>query len=186
MSKEFKNFIVGNNIRVNIICTVVCGAFGAFFAYLFTSTPSSEDNVIFWILFAGALLGCVFCVVDAIKNALFPNKLKKNNLAERVEMDFCAAVSMANNTIRFGKEWIFIKGKRKLLEYSEIKQIYERIEIDKIKKTQKSHSVQYVDERGHDHTLCWLSLSNESRAEAMKIFKLIIDKNPNVKVGYKA
>ena len=79
--------------------------------------------------------------------------------------------------------WIFIKGSGKLLEYSEIVQIYQY--IHKTNFIEDERALKYRDSKGKERRLCRLELGDKSKDEMLQMIDIICRKNPTVKIGYR-
>ena len=117
------------------------------------------------------------------KSKKFYTDMKTRGVLLQVEADFDRAISVLKNNVRLGNNWIFVKGKERLLDYEDITQIYQY--IHKTNFVENERAIKYVDKKGKHRVLCKLALRGKSDEEVLKIIGIILSKNPNVKIGYR-
>ena len=115
--------------------------------------------------------------------ASFLKKIKAEGIYELAKKDFESAVSLVEDRVRLGKNYIFSKGKSRLLKYEDIVQVYQY--VHKTNFIENERALMYVDINGSTRKLCNLKLRGASDGDAMKMIGIIVQNNPNVKVGYR-
>ena len=98
-----------------------------------------------------------------------------------IEMDFAKAIPFVKGRVRLGRTYIFTKGSGKLVAYSDIVQVYQR--IHSTNHIENARDLIYVDINGKEQSLCTLRLRGKSDSEVRDMFTLIRSANPNVKIG---
>ena len=135
---------------------------------------------------AGLVVFLIILAVSLIPQLVAMSKMKKlsedPNLAA-MEQDFRAAQPMRKGMARFGRYWIFVKGRRAPVLYSDIRQVYQFIQ--KTNFIESARTLRYVDQKGRTRDLCKLDLRGKSDADVRQMVQMILMKNPGVKIGYK-
>ena len=133
------------------------------------------------LLFDLLLLG--LSLVPQIKVRKSIATLESSEMLRYIETDFENAIIMRNDLVRFGKAWIFIKGKQKPLAYRDIRQVYQYVHRTNF--IENERKLMYVDQNGKKGTLCKLKLRGKSDADVNRMVSIILNKNPYVKIGYR-
>lgn len=109
--------------------------------------------------------------------------MPEDSLFNLIEEEFISAIPMRKDSVRFGKNYIFIKHSGKLLKYSDIKQVYQY--IHKTNFVENERALKYIDLNGKHRKICNLLLREKSNDELSQMISIIMCKNPNVKIGYR-
>ncbi len=122
-------------------------------------------------------------LIPALRTGKFRRRLKESNMTEEAESDFNDAIAFRNGRLRMGKKWIYIKGKCRMVAYSDIRQVYQHITKRYFIETERE--LRYVDTDGRKRIMCRLELRGRSDEEVKQIVTLMLINNPTIKVGYK-
>lgn len=177
MIETFKKYTTSYRWGWKLLTVLSAGFLAAYIICFFLDTGVKPIGV---VVFPGGLL---LSLIPAWKDRKFFRSLEGGNQLEQVAADFTAAVSMRKNRIRFGRRWIFCKGKCRLVRYEDIRQIYQYVHRTNF--MEDDRALKYVDSNGKTRVLCKLELQGKSDEELHKMADLILSKNPGVKIGYK-
>ena len=177
MSKELKKYLtagVGG-------WWVLTGAAGALTVIYLVSLAAGND-----VDPMGLGVFLIILALSLIPQLVTMGKMKK--LAEdpnlpAMEQDFRMAQPMRKGKVLFGRNWIFVKGRKTPVLCGDIRQVYQFIQ--KTNFIESARTLRYVDTKGRTRDLCSLDLRGKSDEEVRQMVQLILTKNPNVKVGYK-
>ena len=177
MSKELKKYLtagVGG-------WWVLTGFAGALVVIYLISLAMGND-----VEPAGLVVFLIMLAVSLIPQLVTMGKMKK--LAEdpnlpAMEQDFRMAQPLRKGKVRFGRYWIFVKGRRAPVMYAEIRQVYQFIQRTNF--IESARTLRYVDTKGRTKDLCKLDLRGKSDAEVRQMFQMILARNPGVKIGYR-
>lgn len=177
MSKELKKFL-----KLDAYLWLIIPAVGCLLMIASTISMLVRGNfevVAPLILIVISALGTIpfFVRISTLK------KLEENPLLPQMETDFRSAFPMRKDTVRFGQYWIFSRSSKKVINYSDITRVYQN--IHKTNFIEDSRSIMFVDQNGKPRELCKLELRGKSDEEVKQIFMIILQKNPNVALGYR-
>lgn len=127
--------------------------------------------------------GLVLSLIPLWRDRQFFKKLERDRQLQAAAEDFDRAISMRKDRIRFGKNWIFMKGSIRLLRYEEIVRIYQY--VHKTNFIENQRQIKYVGTDGKTRTMCNLRLRGKSDEEVKRLIGLIYSKNPNIQIGYR-
>lgn len=137
-----------------------------------------------WVLSGVMLLGAAALLIGEVTSSVNEKKLI-SRIADSPEKniiltDFAAAESFADDHIRMGESYIFFWKMTELLRYGDIKklQYFEHHDTD----THRTEpGIAMVLANGKKRTLCSL-YCDDPRAQAQEIFRVVLDKNPDVEI----
>lgn len=123
----------------------------------------------------------------------FKRKLRhyrRKGLEETLVSDFNDAVSQYDDTLRLGKQYIFVRGTGDIVEYSKMRKLYRKLDIYVEGPRNREYLKIYYDTLFEPHSLCDLRLDQKGDEE----WKIFCDEiswrtskvkiKPNVEVQY--
>lgn len=177
MSEELKNYMFYKPIGW-IISTVVFACL--LIAFIICAIIGTGVKPIGAVVFS---LGLLASIIFWILNRKRVEKAQENlSLCQHMDADFRVAIPLKNGHIKFGEEWIFVKGLGRFIRYDEIRQVYQY--IHKTNGVEDKRALKYIDAHGKKRMLCKLKLHGESGDELLQMVSIICQKNPSVRVGY--
>ena len=178
MSEELKKYAFPPPIGW-FISTVIFG--GLLILFIISAIAGNDVELFGAFVFIG---GLVISILFALNNLNRTKKiLEDESLCLRLDMDFAKATPMRRDRVRFGDEWIFIKGNRMPVRYEEITRVYQYIHRTNF--IENERALKYVDSKGKHKKLCNLELRDKSKDEMLKMVEIICTKNPSVQLGYR-
>ncbi len=177
MSKEFKKYMTRYHIGWMILSALLGGLLLTFVGFLIFSEGAKLRGL---LVFGGLLL---LSLIPLWRSKRFFEQLAEDAMAYRIQEDFEKAESMNKDRVRFGEKWIFPKHKSKIVAYEDLKQVFVFVHI--VNWVEKSRSLEYIDEKGKEQTLCALELKQKSSAEVQRMLRKIKSHNPKVKFEYR-
>lgn len=103
---------------------------------------------------------------------------------QRILNDFANSQSLADDRIRLGSEYIFGKNMGRPISYSELRKVYPYI----VTGTGCARYLKGVTADGAEHMLCEFYVrtsQKDQHPDESYIYQVIVNKNPNVYLGYK-
>lgn len=172
-------------------------------------TQASKGNTGFLTFLGGIILiggiaslftplGIVLSLLFIIGGALMLNEARKGNsnykkflkIAEstgemqRILNDFAASQSLADDRIRLGAEYIYGKQMGRPVSYAELRKVYPHV----VTGTSCRRFLKGITADGAEHNLCDFIVrksEKEPHPDESYIYQIIVNKNPNVYLGYK-
>lgn len=175
MKTPFKKFVSAYSFRWLILPVVTAILIVAFIISAIAGNDVQYVGLIIFIaLFAVGL-------IPLIKSKKFYADIESKGMLPYIEADFEKAFPVRNN-IYLGNNWIYVKGKERLLSYADITQVYQY--IHKTNFVENERALKYVDKNGKHRVLCKIDLRGKSDEDVRKIVSFILSKNPNIKIGF--
>lgn len=177
MNKELKKFMSAYKFGWKILTFVMIALI---IAFVVSAIAGNKVNYVGLLIFVLILL---LSLIPQYCSKKFHENLANDILINRIETDFQNAIPMRKDHVRFGDEWVFIKGKELLLKYEDIHQVYQYIHRTNF--IENERALKYVNSKGKHRVLCKLALRGKSDEELKQMISIIYSKNPNVKIGYR-
>ena len=149
------------------------------------ATLGTEFGLVLSILF---IAGGIFMIYSAGQNDSEYKKYLKiaesTGELQRVLNDFANAQSLADDRIRLGSEYIFSKNLGRPVAYAELRKVYPHV----VGGTSCARYLKGVTAGGTEYMLCNFIVRHSQKdphPDESYIYQVIVDKNPNVHLGYK-
>lgn len=114
--------------------------------------------------------------VRYLRMQCFFSRLKRNGRLDAILEDFRSAKCFVNDQMRMGENYIYIKGKRKLLSYDEVCGLHQAVET--IAGKAYEYKLLYKTPTGKERELCKLDFYGNSYEDLQRI-QLIVDMKRN-------
>ena len=108
--------------------------------------------------------------------------LEKNETLSEVFGEFKNSQSILNDALRLGPEYMFGKGMGTIIKYKDISNIYQYVHKTNLVEDKREIRVEKVS--GEEIKLCKIYLNGKSDDELIILMNYILEKNPNVQIGY--
>ena len=142
-----------------------------------------KDFKIMWPLLFFAVLISYDDVLDFIRLNKTIQKYTENGMIDRIVEEFLQAESYADGNLRLGHTHIFGKRSAAVLEYKDIKKVYQYIHRRNFVESRRALHVETMD--GKVISLCRLALSGKSDEALKLILIVLLSHNPGIKLGYR-
>ncbi len=109
--------------------------------------------------------------------------IEERNFLSVLLDDFNHGGKAFNGMLILGKVFVLGKHRGAILTYSDIKNIYQK--IDYYNGIESQRTLIAVTKDNKEHTLCVLKLRGRSDDEAIQVVNYIVSMNPEITVGYK-
>ncbi len=145
-----------------------------------------KGNVVYWFSLIFFFTIFVLSRLPDFLSARFLKKIKAEGIYESAEKDFESAVSFEEDRVRLGEKYIFSRGKRRLLKYEDIVQVYCCTHIRS--RGEDSNMVMYVDVNGKENVMYNQDYTEDDECmekqidTAFQIFGIIQKRNPSVEI----
>ena len=145
-----------------------------FFAFAFSGADVKYEALpVLVIIILGSL-------IPAWRQKKFREGLE--DIKDELQQDFDNAVDFRGGKLKLGNRWMYIKGKSRIIPYSEVTQVYQHVTRTYFIETERE--LKYVDSKGRKRTLCKLELRGKSDAEVKHIVGIMWVHNNSIKIGY--
>lgn len=167
-----------------LITAIVWACFASGFVLMANALDKMEPST-FWLILlleqwpVIVLLIVYFCKRHRVRRII--SQLERENRLDTILSDFQSAARMVNDKLRLGRHYIYVRGKKKLLPYSDIHGLHQVIESSGILET--SRKLMYQTPSGKEVELCKLEshgISNED-VKKIRLFVAIMQKEENAK-----
>lgn len=178
MSKEFKKYAskYGYYWKLVTWCYLV-------WALIMSAICAEKFGETWPIVLGMAMALVVIILIPTLMTKSYRKKLMADPSYPELVADFEKSVSILNGRARLGEIAIYVKRPKNILRYTEITQVYQYVRITN--GIESERALKYVNKKGKHRYLCALKRRDESRNEMYQIVGAIVDKNPDVKVGYR-
>lgn len=147
-----------------------------------------DSDILEWLLMMIGVQWPTFIMLiihyckKAVANRWF-SKLEESGEYAALLADFQSAVPVLKEKVRLGYRYIYVKGKRVFVSYSDICKLYQY--VHKTNHAEDRRQLHYLNPKGKKKVLCNLELSGKSDQDVLKIMTFVRAKNPSVHLGYK-
>lgn len=174
MSAKFRNFMnpYGTGNKVASLATIAM--LGFFIGIMVQENTFATAPIVMFCIFFALTLRPYF------KARKFFASLAGENI-NAIEHDFNRAYPFVKGRVRMGETYVFSKGSGQLVKYSDMVQVYQY--ISRTNFIESKRMLRYMDANGRHHELCQLRLRGKSDDELKDMLRVIMRKNPNVKIG---
>lgn len=176
MHKELKKYLSAYKFWWTVLTVFIALLIVVFIVCAIAGNDVEYAGLVVFVVALGLSL------IPQYKSKKFYEKLEQDSQYWRIVEDFEKSLPMRKKTVRFGEQWIFRKGKEGFLKYEDITQVYQYIHKQNF--VENERKLKYVDKAGKERTLCNLELRGKSDEEVKQMILLILNKNPDVKIGY--
>lgn len=146
---------------------------------------SFAENSSAWI--GGYILAPILCigVIRTMwKEAAFLRRqcreLEQEGKLDAVLEDYRTSEKTIGGNLRIGKKYLFGKGSMRLLKYTDISEIHM---VNAERKGKLARDLCCKDVSGAEFVVCQLDPMGKSHGELDRVYRIILNRNPNAKTG---
>ena len=133
-------------------------------------------------LYAAAVAILFVGLSRLIRSRKLRKMIETQNLADRLDAEFRAAVPMCGDKLRMGDTHIFLQHKSKIPAYAEIRKIYQY--VHKTNGVEDQRELRCENYSGKIVSLCRLRTRGQSDNDVIQVVAVIKARNPDVSIGY--
>ena len=178
MNKNLKEYMSSKKGFRKIL--IVVGAVLAAFFFIVPIILDGDKLIGCVASFANLVLVAVMLILESRSKKFYKHLAETYNWQE-LEADYQSAISVMNNTLRFGEKWIFVRNREQLLGYEDIAQIYQYIHRTNL--VEDKRALKYKTPSGKEYVLCGLQLNGKSDEDVKRIIAILLTKNSNIRIG---
>ena len=176
MNKQLKDFF-RSGMKNWLFVAGFWGLFGVVNATSFFSAFEFSLPFRLIMMIVSSFFFC-FCLIPVVIKLILIRKMERDAALEQIGEDFDSAVSVFGGSLRFGRQWIFFRGKPKVLRYSEISEL---IIVDGRRNGNENTVVFYRDMNGKRRVFCQIALF-EDRKVFYEITRIVLSRNPDIRI----
>ena len=176
MEYTIKKYMDGYRWGYWILTAICAGLFVLLLGFLLFSEGAKPIGLfIFGVL-------TVLTLIPQWKSKKFYKELEVKTSLLQLQNDFDKSIPFCDGKLRLGDQWIFCKGQQQVVAYGEIARVFEY--VHKSNFVENERRLMYRSSKGKDISLCKLALRGKSDAEVTRVLSLLLQKNPNIQIGY--